>query len=86
MGKIIQIKNNVLNLRKDTTFKEKNISTVNYGEQSISYLAPRIWKLVPKDIKECSTLITFKRKITNWIPEACPCRLCRVYIPNLGFM
>ena len=25
--------------------KERNISTVYYGEQSISYLAPRIWKL-----------------------------------------
>ena len=86
MGEIIQIKNSMLNLRKDITFKERNISTVYYGEQSISYLAPRIWKLVPRDIKESPTLQIFKSKIRKWIPEECPCRLCRLYIPNLGFI
>ena len=86
MGEVIQIKNSVINLRKDTTFVERNISTMTYGEQSISYLAPRIWKLVPKDIKEIPTLKMFKHKVKSWIPEECPCRLCRTYIPNLGFL
>ena len=86
MNEIIQVKESKINLRSDTIFKEKKISTTYYGQQSISYFAPRIWKLVPNNIKESPTIESFKQKIRNWIPECCPCRLCKVYIPNLGFI
>ena len=86
MNEIIQVKESKINLRSDTVFKEKNISTTYYGQQSISYLAPRIWKYLPNNIKESPTIKSFKQKIRNWIPECCPCRLCKVYILNLGFI
>ena len=28
----------------------------------------------------------FKNKIKGWVPLSCPCRLCRVYIQNVGFI
>ena len=59
---------------------------MNYGQQSISYLAPKIWNLVPEDIKESATVTLFKAKIKRWVPDMCPCRLCQIYIPNLGFI
>ena len=39
------------NLRSNVSFRDCNIKTVQYGQQSIAYLAPRIWKQVPTDIK-----------------------------------
>ena len=83
MGEIFQIKENNFNLRTGISFKSCNINTVHYGQNSISYLAPRVWALVPEDIKSISA---FKRKIRNWVPVDCPCRLCKRYLPCIGFI
>ena len=29
---------------------------------------------------------SFKTAIKSWKPEKCPCRLCRIYIHNVGFI
>ena len=86
MGEIFKLKDIHYGLRTQVSFKDNNINTVNYGEQSISHLAPRIWKLVPNDIKLSTTLKSFKSKIKYWIPHSCPCRLCKKYVQNLGFI
>ena len=31
-------------------------------------------------------LLTFKVAIKQWMPNDCPCRLCRTYIPQVGFV
>ena len=71
-----------------TTFEKdfSSIRTTKYGLNSISYLAPKIWDLIPNEIKRCDNLISFKQKIKSWRPENCPCTLCKVYIPNLGYI
>ena len=73
-------------LRRPREFYTRPIRTVHYGTESIGFLAPKIWEIVPYNIKESSTIIEFKRKIKGWIPPNCPCRLCRTFIPNLGFI
>ena len=73
-------------LRRPREFYTRPIRTVHYGTESIGFLAPKIWEIVPDNIKESSTIIEFKRKIKGWIPTNCPCRLCRTFIPNLGFI
>ena len=60
--------------------------TVSYGTETISHLAPKIWEQVPDEIKNSNSLNTFKRKIKLWIPSSCPCRICKIYIQNLGFL
>ena len=27
-----------------------------------------------------------KRKINQWVPDNCPCRICKNYLPNIGFI
>ena len=54
------------------------------GMETLSFLGPKIWLLIPEDIKESKTLIEFKNKI--WKPKGCPCRLCKVYVKNVGFI
>ena len=74
------------NLRTDLSLVSNNIRTVHYGLQSISYLGPRIWKLEPGNIKESTSLESFKTAIKWWVPHGCPCRVCKEYIQNVGFI
>ena len=45
--------------------------TETYGIDSVSYLAPKIWSIIPTEIKMCENLHTFKRLIKKWIPTSC---------------
>ena len=60
--------------------------TVNKGLETIRYRGPKTWELVPKDIKGSPSLSTFKSKIKHWKPSGCTCRLCKTYIPDLGYL
>ena len=53
---------------------------------SISFLGPKVWDLVPSDIKLSQSLSIFKRKIKKWVPLQCPCRLCKIYLQHVGFI
>ena len=74
------------NLRNKNPFESTNVHTVYHGTETISYRGPKIWALVPEDIKCSKSLAEFKAKIRNWEPIGCTCRLCKIYIPNLGFI
>ena len=67
-------------------FKTRNVRTVAYGTNTLSFLGPKIWAIVPTAIKESKSLVEFKREICKWKPERCPCRLCDTYITDLGFV
>ena len=53
---------------------------------SLTYLGPKIWNIVPEDIKKSESLNAFKTKIKKWISRDCPRRLCRPYIQDLGYI
>ena len=77
------------NIRSQTDFSLRSISTSSYGLRhhiSPRYLAPQIWKLVPQDIRSAKSLSQFIRKIKSWIPDGCPCILCCTYIGQVGYV
>ena len=74
------------NLRSEDVFLSRNVRTVRYGTESLSYLAPKIWSLIPSKIKEVNSLNSFKEGIKTWVSTACPCRLCKTYIQQVGFV
>ena len=86
MQDIFETKSNYYNTRNTPAFSSRNIKTVRYGLQTISYMAPKIWDLVPKEMKQVTTLNEFKAKIKIWKFENCPCRLCGTYLPQIGFI
>ena len=51
MQDIFAIKSNYYNTRNGPAFSSRNIKTVRYGLQTISYMASKIWDLVPKEMK-----------------------------------
>ena len=74
------------NLRNCNPFKSTNIHTVFKGTETISFRGPKIWSLVPDNIKHAKSLSEFKTRIRDWEPVGFTCRLCKTFIPNIGFL
>ena len=64
----------------------RNVRTVKNGFNTLSFRVPKIWALVPTFIRISNTLQEFKPKIRERKPVGCDCNICKVYIPNLGFL
>ena len=73
-------------LRTDTKFMSRNIHTVKYGRETPSFIGPALWRILPMEYKMCSTLEDFKANIKKWIPENCPCNLCKTYVHQVGYL
>ena len=52
-------------LRQDVSFRSYNVKTVLYGTETLSYLGPKIWNLVPSDIRDCTTELIFAKRLKN---------------------
>ncbi len=73
--------------RKINKFVRPKVNTVYKGENSFRNFGPIVWDhMLPNEYKSCSSLIEFKKAIRAWIPDNCPCRLCKNYIKGLGFV
>ena len=80
-------KTNILyNLRNNSEFKKENVRTVTYGSETISFRGPEIWDAIPIEIKQSASLSIFKKKIRLWKPTRCKCRMCLIYVANVGFI
>ena len=77
---------NTYDLRNKRSWALPTPKTVNYGTETVRYRGPKTWDLLPNDLKESESLETFKRKIKNWKPHGCECRLCKTYVINLGYL
>ena len=86
MNEIFVERNNNYSLRGNNVLTRRRVISVRYGTETVSFLAPKIWDILPKDIKDSESLDIFKRKIKKWIPSECPCRLCKTYVPQVGFI
>ena len=69
--------NNRHNLRQISEFSKPLAKSVYHGNESVSFLGLKIWDILPD---------TVKNKVKKWKPENCPCRLCKIYIKNIGFI
>ena len=89
MNEIFVERKNNYNLRGNNVLTRRRVNSVRinkYGTETVSFLAPKIWNILPKEIKDSESLGIFKRKIKKWIPWECPCTLCQIYVPQVGFI
>ena len=77
--------NSRCNLKQISGFSRPLVKSVCHGSESVSFLEPKIWGMVPDVYKNVDTSNTFKNEIKKWKPENCPCRVRKVYINNTGF-
>ena len=69
----------------ENTFRTFNVKSVYWGTETLAHLGPKVWSLIPEDMKNFS-LSKFTQKIRKWRPKKCPCRICKTYIKGLGFV
>ena len=68
-------------LRDNNLLKRRRVNSVLHGTESVSFLGPKIGDLVSNEIKESESLNAFR-----WIPEGCPCRICKTYLAQVVFI
>ena len=75
LNEIFQNRVLVYNLRRNSNFSRRQVNSVYHGTESLSFLGPKIWELVPEDAKQSESLRIFKNNIKKWAFSRCPCRL-----------
>ena len=66
-------------------FRSRNVRSVTWGTETLAFLAPKIWAMIPAHMKKYS-LSKFTKMIKKWVPDKCPCRNCKTYIQHVGFV
>ena len=66
-------------------FQTHNVRTTSWGIETLGHLGPRIWSLIPTEYKKLS-LSKFINEIRMWKPEKCPCKLCKVWVKDVGYV
>ena len=83
---IFPINGGSYSLRNTNYFKLPRPNTVHNGLESVKYLGPKIWSILPQELQQAKTLSSFKEGIKNWKPIKCPCQLCKTFVPDLGYL
>ena len=73
-------------LRMRNELYVRNPKTVRYGTETISFLSPKIWSLIPQNIIGSGSLPCFKKKKNRKSKPNCPCHLCKTFLQHVGFI
>ena len=83
---LFKLRNDLPNIRSSNEFCLPTPHTVKYETESLRYLGPKIWNILPNSLKKSSSLYSFKVELKKLIPHGCPCRICKIFIPDLGYI
>ena len=86
MNNVFRILKNDYNTRKADEFQSHYVKTVHYGTETVSFLGPKLWSILPNEYESIININEFKSKIKSWVLQNCPCRLCKIYIHHVGFI
>ena len=87
MYHLFQLCESTFNLRNFRELGNHNRNSSDYGFETVSYRVPFLWTKLPSEYKNSTCLSKFKTKLKNWKgDEICSCRLCKVYLPNIGYV
>ena len=86
MSDLFTAKENIYNLRNFRELYCEKKKTICYSAETVTYKAVQLWGLLAYDIKNSPTLIEFKDRIKIRSPDNRPCRLCKTYLRNIGYI
>ena len=75
---IFKFKNLMYNFRNAEALNRSSVNSVKYGTETITPSGAKIWKILPNNYKELTSLRTFKSKIKNRETDECPSKLRNV--------
>ena len=77
---IFELSNPTYNLRNKTDFVSNH---VYFGTESLSYLGPKLWDLLPQDLKTFTSLTQFKSQVKKWGSAKLPLPNLQKYTPRI---
>ena len=83
---LFEIYENTHKTRYFQVLSNESRRTVNYGLEAICYRGFFLLANLPPEYKLANSLSIFKIEIKNWKGENCPCRLCKTYVRELGYI
>ena len=87
VNKLFQFREQIpYELRQRCQFQILWVHSVFSGTESLKFLGPKVWALVPNEMKQLESLGKFRNAIKQWKPTFCPCGLCKRYIHRIGFL
>ena len=86
MGFMFERRNNAYNCRNFQGFATKRKITVKMGLEMLNYKSPQLWSILPENLRQINSLVQFNESGGKWDCIECPCRLCKLYSPNIGFL
>ena len=86
MDLMFESRNNTYNLRNFQEFATKRKRIVKMGLETLNYRSPKLWPILPEKVRQINSLVQFKESVRKWVCIDCPCRLCKLYLPNIGFL
>ena len=86
MKDIFVVKNSYYSLRNPNHFQLPNVRTTIYGIENIQFRGCSLWSLLPNSMKNSESLQEFKSRIKHCDEISCNCRLCKVFIKDIGFL
>lgn len=86
MSEVFILNKNRYSNRINSEFFRGRAQTVKYGLETVTFRGPQLWATLPKSIQEAPCISTFVSCLKKWKGLTCQCRLCRLYIHNLGYI
>ena len=56
------------------------------GLETLNYRSPQLWSILPEKVRQINSLVQFKESFRKWDCIDCPCGLCKLYLPKIGFL
>ena len=60
LREIFVFKASSYNLRRNNNFEKRQVHSIYHGTESLSFLGPKIWDLVPVELKQSDSFDSFK--------------------------
>ena len=86
MDFMFERRNNTYNLRNFQEFATKRKRTVKMGLETLNYRSPQLWSILPENLRQINSVVQFKESVRKWDCINCLWRLCKLYLPNIGFL
>ena len=86
MGFMFERRNNTYNFINFPEFATKRKRTVKMDLETLNYRSPQLLSILPENLRQVNSLGQFKESVRKKDYIDCPCRLCKLYLSNIGFL
>ena len=85
MNEVFQLRHSNFNLRQARLF-QTDVPKTEAFTNSIAIRSNQLWEVLPLEIQSSQSILEFKTKLSKWRCYECQCRICKTFIPNLGYI